>query len=76
MKETTKGPIIDGEVYDAELDTLGQQDGEVMEVKGTAADRQAMWRMGKVQEMRRNFRFVSIFGFSMILMASWETMLG
>jgi hypothetical protein len=76
MEETTKGPIIDSEVYDAELDTFGQQDGEVMEVKGTAADRQAMWRMGKVQEMRRNFRFVSIFGFSMILMASWETMLG
>lgn len=25
---------------------------------------------------QRNFRFVSIFGFSMILMASWETMLG
>lgn len=26
--------------------------------------------------LQRNFRFVSIFGFSMILMASWETMLG
>ncbi|ORY07771.1 amino acid transporter [Clohesyomyces aquaticus] len=44
--------------------------------KGTVADRQSMWRMGKVQELRRNFRFVSIFGFSMILMASWETALG
>jgi hypothetical protein len=25
---------------------------------------------------QRNFRFVSIFGFSMILMATWETALG
>ena len=76
MEETAKVPIVEGELYDAELETIGQQDVEVTEVKGTAADRQAMWRMGKVQEMRRNFRFVSIFGFSMILMASWETMLG
>jgi|TARA_R110002003_G_scaffold121_20_gene10807 hypothetical protein len=76
MDETTKTPIVDGEAYDAVVDVNGQEDNEVLEVKGTSADRQAMWRMGKVQEMRRNFRFVSIFGFSMILMASWETMLG
>jgi hypothetical protein len=76
MEETKKGPVVDGDVYDAEVDVNGQDDGELSEVKGTSADRHAMWRMGKVQEMRRNFRFVSIFGFSMILMASWETMLG
>ncbi|EXJ73243.1 uncharacterized protein A1O5_03003 [Cladophialophora psammophila CBS 110553] len=46
------------------------------EKKGTADDQKDMFRMGKHQELRRNFRFVSIFGFSMILMASWETMLG
>jgi hypothetical protein len=62
MDETTKTPIVDGEAYDAVVDVNGQEDNEVLEVK--------------VQEMRRNFRFVSIFGFSMILMASWETMLG
>ncbi|EGR44120.1 amino acid transporter [Trichoderma reesei QM6a] len=39
---------------------------------GNAADRADMYRMGKIQELRRNFRFLSIFGFSMILMASWE----
>ncbi|KAG7416715.1 putative amino-acid permease [Fusarium oxysporum f. sp. raphani] len=44
----------------------------VDEKKGTAADRADMYRMGKTQEMTRNFRFLSIFGFSMILMASWE----
>ncbi|OAL31186.1 hypothetical protein AYO22_01219 [Fonsecaea multimorphosa] len=46
------------------------------EKKGTNDDQRDMFRMGKHQELRRNFRFVSIFGFSMILMASWETMLG
>ncbi|ORY15012.1 amino acid/polyamine transporter I [Clohesyomyces aquaticus] len=40
--------------------------------KGTVGDRQAMWRMGKVQELRRNFRFVSMFGFSVILLGTWE----
>ena len=49
---------------------------ETSEKAGTRADRLSMWRMGKTQELLRNFRFVSIFGFSMILMASWETMLG
>ena len=37
------------------------------EKKGTQADQRDMWRMGKAQEMRRNFRFVSIFGFTMLV---------
>ncbi|KAJ4369571.1 hypothetical protein N0V83_005333 [Neocucurbitaria cava] len=49
---------------------------DTSEKRGTTADVASMWRMGKTQELLRNFRFVSIFGFSMILMASWETMLG
>ncbi|QPC74598.1 hypothetical protein HYE68_005350 [Fusarium pseudograminearum] len=40
--------------------------------KGTPADRADMYRLGKMQDLRRNFRFLSIFGFSMILMCSWE----
>ncbi|OAA81607.1 Amino acid/polyamine transporter I [Akanthomyces lecanii RCEF 1005] len=44
----------------------------VDEKNGNAGDRLDMYRMGKAQEMRRNFRFLSILGFSMILMASWE----
>jgi hypothetical protein len=90
MAEPTKNSVIEPEPYD--VDVAGEDDAEITEKKGTSADRHAMWRMGKVQEMRvscnpkfgsrstdaeqRNFRFVSIFGFSMILMASWETMLG
>lgn len=38
----------------------------------TAADRADMFRLGKTQELRRNFRFLTIFGFSMILMCTWE----
>lgn len=76
MEETVKSPIVDGTPYDDEVEMTEQEDGKGTNTKGSSADRQAMWRMGKVQEMRRNFRFVSIFGFSMILMASWETMLG
>ena len=50
-----------------------QEDPIVSEKKGTPDDQKDMHRMGKVQELRRNFRFVSIFGYSMILMATWET---
>ena len=52
------------------------QDVEVSsEKRGTSNDQQDMHRMGKTQELRRNFRFVSNFGYSMILMATWETVL-
>jgi len=50
----------------AEISNLPQ------EKKGTDDDQRNMLRMGKSQQMKRNFRFVTIFGFSMILMASWE----
>jgi hypothetical protein len=50
MEETTKVPVVDGEQYD--IDVAGEDDSQVHERKGTSADRQAMWRMGKVQEMR------------------------
>lgn len=52
-----------------------QENPVVTEKKGTPDDQKDMQRMGKVQELRRNFRFVSIFGYSMILMATWETVL-
>ncbi|EEY22506.1 conserved hypothetical protein [Verticillium alfalfae VaMs.102] len=56
-------------VYGSAADLDG--DG-IDEKRGNAHDRADMYRMGKKQEMNRNFRFLSIFGFSMILMASWE----
>lgn len=59
--------------HDAEL---ADYDALPQEKKGTKDDQQNMWRMGKVQELRRNFRFITMFGFSMILMATWEVALG
>ncbi|KAF2747782.1 amino acid transporter [Sporormia fimetaria CBS 119925] len=52
-----------------------RQDTVISGKRGTPNDRKDMQRMGKAQELRRNFRFVSIFGYSMILMATWETVL-
>lgn len=42
---------------------------------GTAADAQDMYRMGKRQQLRRDFRFITIVGFIMILQFSWESVL-
>ncbi|KAF2013612.1 amino acid transporter [Aaosphaeria arxii CBS 175.79] len=58
-----------------EVDDGTDESIEVTEKKGTASDRHDMQRMGKVQELRRNFRFVTIFGFTMVLMATWEAQL-
>ncbi|KAH7124297.1 amino acid/polyamine transporter I [Dactylonectria macrodidyma] len=63
---------IDKESPDIHDAAIGNESDHVDEIKGNAADRADMYRMGKTQGMRRNFRFLSIFGFSMILMASWE----
>ncbi|RVX74884.1 hypothetical protein B0A52_01161 [Exophiala mesophila] len=60
----------------SQIDLEGSNANLSAEKKGTVDDQRDMFRLGKAQELRRNFRFVSIFGFSMILMASWETMLG
>lgn len=43
--------------------------------RGTGADAHDMFRMGKKQETKRNFQFLSIFGFTMVLMATWEAQL-
>lgn len=41
----------------------------------TRNDVSDMDRMGKRQELRRNFRFVSIVGFVMVLQSTWESVL-
>ncbi|KAK5049998.1 hypothetical protein LTR84_004117 [Exophiala bonariae] len=46
------------------------------EKNATAQDIEDMKRMGKKQLFRRNFGFLSIFGFSMILMNTWQALLG
>ena len=63
---------LEAEVFQRR-DEESEQDGS--EQKGTASDQRDMSRMGKQQELRRNFGFVSILGYSMILMATWENTL-
>lgn len=54
-------------------DSESQQD--VSEKSGTVNNQKDMLRMGKEQQLRRIFGRVSIFGYSMILMATWENIL-
>lgn len=63
---------LEAEVFQ-HRDDESQHDGS--EKKGTASDQRDMCRMGKQQELQRNFGFVSILGYSMILMATWENTL-
>ncbi|KAF2768896.1 amino acid transporter [Teratosphaeria nubilosa] len=42
---------------------------------GTVGDAVEMARMGKAQELRRNFKFVAILGFVSLLQATWESTL-
>ncbi|KAL4803705.1 amino acid/polyamine transporter I [Aspergillus unguis] len=42
---------------------------------GTAVDQYDMNAMGRVQVLRRNFRFVSILGFACTLICTWEVLL-
>ncbi|EON66770.1 hypothetical protein W97_06018 [Coniosporium apollinis CBS 100218] len=56
-------------------EVTGEDEAVIEEKKGTQFDQRDMYRMGKTQELRRNFRFVSIFGFTMVLMATWESSL-
>lgn len=63
--------------------TVTADDGETMGIEsefavshvGSKMDKKDMWRMGKKQQLRRNFHFMSIFGFTMVLMATWEASL-
>ena len=46
--------------------------GATSEKLGNEWDRRGMVRIGKKQELRREFQFYSITGYAMILGCSWE----
>jgi hypothetical protein len=52
--------------------TLEVTPGDESEKLGTEYDQRGMRRMGKKQELRREFQFFSIWGFAVILGCSWE----
>ncbi|KAJ6083963.1 hypothetical protein N7486_010763 [Penicillium sp. IBT 16267x] len=65
---------------------MGFEDGVTTNVKGspedvadpksgTTQDKQDMWRVGRNQELNRNFRFLSVLGFTAVLMCTWEAVL-
>ena len=53
-------------------DLVDVSPGGTSEKLGTEWDQRGMLRMGKKQELRREFRFLSITGYAMILGCSWE----
>ena len=71
-----------GEKSNAQIEIESTSDTEfnnevtIQEQKGgTRHDVHDMSRMGKRQELRRNFRFISIVGFIMVLQSTWESVL-
>ena len=57
-------------------DVDSSEETAIQEQKGgTSHDVYDMSRMGKRQELRRNFRFISIVGFVMVLQSTWESIL-
>ena len=57
-------------------DTESNNEAAIQEQKGgTRHDVYNMSRMGKRQELLRNFRFISIVGFVMVLQSTWESVL-
>ena len=57
-------------------DTESNDEVTIQEQKGgTRHDVYNMHRMGKKQELLRNFRFISIVGFIMVLQSTWESVL-
>ena len=70
LDEAKTGALSDVDVNTIELTnvTAGAIGGKF----GTRYDQRDMVRMGKRQELRRNFQFFSIFGYAVILGCTWE----
>ena len=54
------------------LESIEVTPGDETVKLGTQYDQRDMVRMGKKQELRRQFRFFSMWGFAVILGLSWE----
>lgn len=52
-----------------------EQGSSVDEKHGTVSDRNDMLRIGKIQELKRNFRYLSIVGFTAGMMVTWQASL-
>ncbi|KAL9024284.1 MAG: hypothetical protein Q9180_007947, partial [Flavoplaca navasiana] len=72
-KETSASKYRDAEY--ADMEKAAEVEVIVIGKHGTESDARDMRRMGKPQSFQRNFAFYSTFGFSMVLMSSWEVQL-
>lgn len=57
------------------ISEAGEPNTLVSERNGTTADVNDMIRMGKRQETQRNFRSITILGFCMVILSTWEAIL-
>ncbi|KAF7585472.1 hypothetical protein BBP40_010869 [Aspergillus hancockii] len=71
MKHTDSIQHDDG-VYNRKYTSRGLVEPKYM---GTMADQRDMNVLGRVQVLRRNFRFISIVGFGCTLISTWEVIL-
>ncbi|CZR58632.1 related to HNM1-Choline permease [Phialocephala subalpina] len=72
MSSKETGGVIEAEPVDFDPEFLDVRDPVVLEKRGTEFDGRDMNRMGKLPQLRRTFRFPSIFGYSVVLGATWE----
>jgi choline transport protein len=67
------------ETPQVDVESRGSENGDenilISEKEGTVADQRDMQRMGKRQETRRNFRHLTILGFTMVILSTWEAQL-
>ncbi|KAH9826561.1 Amino acid permease [Teratosphaeria destructans] len=68
---SSHGPTVEVDVVPlaAPIDPTAQAREQYL---GTRYDQRDMWRMGKRQELRRDFQFFSIWGYALILSSTWE----
>ena len=79
IMDLNKSRDIVGEKSNARIEISSTSDTDEVTIQeqkgGTRHDVHDMNRMGKRQELRRNFRFISIVGFIMVLQSTWESVL-
>lgn len=63
---------IEGSSSGADDSSIEEQDGELQATKSTREDAAGMRRMGKEQQLVRNFRLLSITSFVALATAAWE----
>ncbi|KAF8846794.1 amino acid transporter [Acephala macrosclerotiorum] len=72
MSSKEIGGVFEAEPVDFDPEFQDVRDPVALEKRGTECDGRDMNRMGKLPQLRRTFRFPSIFGYSVVLGATWE----